>query len=75
MNCQPSRFKVVKLGSYNLRPSGYTGALLISMSSKISVDVLCMTSYRIYIIQQKWVIRLINKDERKKKISEKEGRK
>ena len=75
MNCQPSRFKVVKLGSYNLRPSGYTGALLISMSSKISVDVLCMTSYRIYIIQQKWVIQLINKDERKKKISEKEGRK
>ena len=75
MNCQPSRFKVVKLGPYNLRPSGYTGALLISMSSKISVDVLCMTSYRIYIIQQKWVIQLINKDERKKKISEKEGRK
>ena len=67
MNCQPSRFKVVKLGSYNLRPSGYTGALLISMSSKISVDVRCMTSYRIYIIQQKWVIQLINKDEREKK--------
>ena len=38
----------------------------------MSVDVRCMKSHKIYIIQQKWVIiQSINKDERKKKSQKK----
>ena len=77
MNCQPSKIQSCQKVHTILGHQAILGHYSFSMSSKMSVDVLCMTSRKIYtIIQQKWVIQPANKDERKKKSQKKkEGRK
>ena len=76
MNCQPSKIQSCKKVHTILGHQAILGHYSFSMSSKMSVDVLCMTSHKIYtIIQQKWVIQPANKDERKKKSQKKRRKK